>query len=300
MTTKTSEVAGPRNSYGDHGDDGERAERGDRTMRHFTIDHDGVTIPVSRGGRGRPLVLCPGLNSTQADLHELADLLRRDHDVVTFDLRGHGLASAGRYSFEAFLSDLAAVMAELGRIDLDAAPVLVGYSLGADLAVHYASEHPGSVAGLVLIDGANPVPEPFLTEAVLPEFRAMWEDMATQQEAVRGTARQVLLTAQEILDLNVEIDAVRSGILDRYQKIDRPIRMIMSTSMAGDSGEGHASRFNQNWRAGVERLGREQPHIATSWLDADHGLVFTHAPEIARIIRSTQGPVGQADSSNTP
>ncbi|MBB4936514.1 pimeloyl-ACP methyl ester carboxylesterase [Streptosporangium album] len=293
MTTETSaiEVAGLRNSDGDHDDDGERAERGDRTMRHFTIHHDGVTIPVSRDGRGRPLVLCPGLNSTQADLHELAELLRADHDVVTFDLRGHGLASAAdRYSFEAFLSDLVAVMAELGNLGLPAAPVLVGYSLGADLAVHYACEHPGAVAELVLIDGANPVPEPFITEAVLPEFRAMWEDLATQQEAERGTARRVLLTAQEILDLNVEVDVVRSEILDRYRKIDRPISMIMSTSMAGDDGEGHAPRFNQNWRAGVERLVREHPHIATTWLNADHGLVFTHAPEIAQIIRSAQDP----------
>ncbi len=64
-------------------------------MRHFTIHHDGVTIPVSRGGQGRPLVLCPGLSSTQADLREL---LRRDHDVVTFDLRGHGLASAASHA----------------------------------------------------------------------------------------------------------------------------------------------------------------------------------------------------------
>ncbi|MFI7705136.1 alpha/beta fold hydrolase [Nonomuraea sp. NPDC049480] len=299
MTTKTSaiEVAGLRKSYGGHGGDAERAERGGRTMRHFTIHHDGVTIPVSRGGRGRPLVLCPGLSSTQADLRELAELLRRDHDVMTFDLRGHGLASAAdRYSFEAFLSDLVAVLAELGRLDLDAAPVLVGYSLGADLAVHYASEHPGAVAELVLIDGANPVPEPFITEAVLPDFRAMWEDLATQQEAGRGTARQVLLTAQEILDLNVEIDVVRSRILDRYRKIDCPISMIVSTSMAGDSGEGHAPRFNQNWRAGVERLVRKRPHIATSWLDADHQLVFTHAPEIAQIIRSAPGPAGQATS----
>ncbi|MFI6478503.1 alpha/beta fold hydrolase [Nonomuraea sp. NPDC050663] len=258
----------------------------DRKMRHFTIHHGGVTIPVSREGQGRPLVLCPGLNSTQADLRQLTKLLRRDHEVVTFDLRGHGLASAAdRYSFEAFLSDLDAVMAELGNRALPAAPVLVGYSLGADLAVHYASEHPGSVAELVLIDGANPVPEPFITEAVLPQFRAMWEDLAAQQETERGTARQVLLTAQEILDLNLEIDLIRSRILDRYRRIDRPITMIMSTSMAGDSSEGHALRFNQNWRAGVERLVHEHPHIATTWLDADHQLVFTHAPEIAQIIR---------------
>ncbi|MEV4187602.1 hypothetical protein AB0J28_39860, partial [Streptosporangium canum] len=40
-------------------------------------------------------------------------------------------------------------------------------------------------------------------------------------------------------------------------------------------------RFNRNWRAGVERLVREQPYIATSWLDADHGLVFTHIRTLA-------------------
>ncbi|MFC9971186.1 alpha/beta fold hydrolase [Spirillospora sp. NPDC127200] len=267
------------------------------TKKHFTIPHDGITISVSRGGRGRPLILCPGLNSTQSDLHELAGLLRRDHDVVTFDLRGHGLSSAAdRYSFEAFLSDLAAVLAELGR--LDPLPVLAGYSLGADLAVHYASEHPGAVAGLVLIDGANPVPEPFITDALLPQFRAMWEDMAAQQEAERGTARQVLLTAQEILDLNVEIDAVRSGILDRYREIDRPISMIMSASMAGDGGDGHAPRLNRNWRAGVGRLVREQPRIATSWLEADHALAFTHAPEIAQIIREWSARLDTSDATD--
>ncbi|MFB4315860.1 alpha/beta fold hydrolase [Actinomadura sp. 21ATH] len=268
-------------------------------MRNFTVHHDGVTIPVSRGGRGRPLVLCPGLNSTQADLHELAGLLRRDHDVVTFDLRGHGLASAAaRYSFAAFLGDLNAVMAELRRLEPDAPPVLAGYSLGADLAVHFASEHPGAVAGLVLIDGANPVPEPFITEALLPEFRAMWDDMVKRQEARRGTPRQVLLTSQEILDLNVEIDAVRSGILGRYGKVDRPISMIMSTSMAGDGGDGHAPRLNRNWRAGVERLRRERPDIAVSWIDADHGLVFTHAREIAEIVRGARR--ASARTQDTP
>ncbi|MEV5828818.1 alpha/beta hydrolase [Spirillospora sp. NPDC052242] len=259
----------------------------DGTIRHFTIRHDGVTIPVTRGGRGRPLVLCPGLNSTQAGLHALAALLRRDHDVVTFDLRGHGLASAAaRYSFEAFLSDLTAVLAEPGPLALPEAPVLVGYSLGADLAVHYASEHPGAVAGLVLVDGANPVPEPFVTEADLPEFRAMWEEMAAHQRAERDTARRVLLSGRDVLALNVEIDAVRAGILDRYRTIDAPVHMVMSTSMAGEGGDPRLARLNRNWRAGVERLVRELPRVSVSWLDADHGLVVTHAAEIARIVRN--------------
>ncbi|WP_207931138.1 alpha/beta fold hydrolase [Streptomyces sp. 8K308] len=244
------------------------------TTSTLTVHHDGVTIPVTRGGRGRPLVLVPGLSSTQADLAELAELLRRDHDVITFDLRGHGLAStADRYTFAAFLGDLGAVLAELA---LPEPPVLVGYSLGADLAVHHAAEHPDAVAELVLVDGANPLPEPFLADIDLAWFRELAEEQAT------GT-----LTAEEIFDLGVEIDVVRSGILDRYRKVDHPITLIMSTAIAGDSGEGRAPRHNRLWRAGVERLVRERPDVTTHWLDADHRLVFTHAPEIARIVRRT-------------
>ncbi|WP_067872712.1 alpha/beta fold hydrolase [Nocardia vermiculata] len=253
---------------------------------HFLIRRDGATIAVSRGGQGQPLILCPGLLTTQADLHELTELLCLDHDVVTFDPRGHGRSSpADRYTFDAFLGDFTAVMTQ---VDLPMPPVLVGHSLGADLVVHYACDHPASAAAIVLIDGANPVPEPFVTEADLPEFRAMAEDLAAANEDARDTPHQVLLSAQEILDLNLEVDIVRSAILDRYRKIDCPISMIMSTAMAGNSVEGRAPWRNRNWRAGIERLVHDQPRISTTWLDAGHGLLVTHAREITRIISNTQ------------
>lgn len=248
------------------------------TTTTSTIRHDGVTIPVSRGGRGRTVVLCPGLCSTQADLHELTRLLRRDHDVVTFDLRGHGLSSPGeRYTFDAFAGDLAAVLA---RLDPPSPPVLVGYSLGADLVVRHASEHPGTTAGLVLVDGASPVPEPFLTEADLPVLRAMWEDQAARLRT------EVALTGQDVLDLNLELDAFRSRILDHYRKIDGPIGVIASTAMAGTAGDERTTRYNRLWRAGFERLARELPHVSTTWAEADHRIVLTHAPRIARIIQT--------------
>ncbi|MEV6279762.1 alpha/beta hydrolase [Nocardia sp. NPDC051832] len=256
-------------------------------VRQFTVHHDGVTIPVSRGGAGRPLLLCPGLTSSQAEVAELIGLLRRDFEVVSFDLRGHGLSSAGaRYGFEAFLGDLGAVLAELDGFEQ---PVLAGHSYGADLIVHHAAEHPGSVAELIVIDGANPLPEPFITEIDLPEFRAMWETLATWHQAAAGTPRQMLLTPAEVLDLNIELDGIRSQLLDRYRAIDCPIGMIMSTAMAGDSTEGRTPRHNHLWRAGVDRLIRDQPRIATHWVEAGHGLVVTHAPEVAGIIRERIG-----------
>ncbi|MFC9998087.1 alpha/beta fold hydrolase [Nocardia sp. NPDC127526] len=252
-------------------------------LQHFTVHHDGVVIPVSHGGRGRPLVLCPGLTSSRAELHELGGFLRRDHHVISFDLRGHGLSSAAdRYAFEAFAGDFAAVMAAVERLDLPAPPVLAGHSYGADLIVHHAAEFPGVAAELVLIDGANPIPEPFITEADLPEFRELWENLATWQETLKGTPRQVLLTPRQILDLNLELDVIRTEqTLDRFRAIDCPITMIMSAAMAGHGTEGRTPQRNRNWRAGIERLVRELPQISVTWLEATHALVVTHAREIA-------------------
>ncbi|MFF3226843.1 alpha/beta fold hydrolase [Nocardia suismassiliense] len=274
----------------------------------FTVRHDGVAIPVTRGGEGRPLVLCPGLTSTQDELHELVELLRRDFDVFTFDLRGHGLSSAAdRYSFESFLGDFVAVMTEVGRLPLLSAPLLAGHSYGADLILHYASEYSDTVGGLILIDGANPIPAPFITQADLPDFRALWADVVAWHKTRAGTPRQVLLTAEQILDLNLELDVIRSGIdldidvvstgiLDRYRTIDRPIHLLMATAMAGYSKEGRVPRHNRLWHAGMDRLVRERPDITTSQLDATHGLVVTHAQDVARIIRTAHTPAARAAS----
>ncbi|MBB5917270.1 pimeloyl-ACP methyl ester carboxylesterase [Nocardia transvalensis] len=248
------------------------------SAEEFTVRRGAVRIAVSRGGAGRPVVVCPGLGSTRAELGELIGLLRRDHEVAAFDPRGHGLSSAtDRYGFEEFLGDLEAVIAALAPFS--SPPVLVGYSLGADLAVHYAAAHPGAVGGLILVDGANPVPEPFLAEDDLPEFRAMAAEMAADPDS------RMLLGAKDILALNLELDGIRRGILDRYREIDRPVRMIMSTAMAGSGDDERTVWRNRNWRAGIDRLVRARPRISAVWLEADHRLVVTHAPEITRIIR---------------
>ncbi|WP_280180206.1 alpha/beta hydrolase [Nocardia farcinica] len=123
------------------------------------------------------------------------------------------------------------------------APVLVGYSLGADLVVHYASDHPGAAAELVLLDGANPVPEPFVTDDALPEFRAMFEDVAAWTASVADTPHRVLLTAADILAVNREVDAMRAAILPRFARIECPAgwscppRWPVTTATTAPDGE---------------------------------------------------------------
>ncbi len=70
----------------------------------------------------------------------------------------------------------------------------------------------------------------------------MREDLATWQETIKRSSHQLLLTAQEILDRNLEPNVIRSGIdveievagpgiLNQHRTIECPIRMIMAISI---------------------------------------------------------------------
>jgi pimeloyl-ACP methyl ester carboxylesterase len=118
-----------------------------------TVPGDGVSLHVRDwDGDGAPVVLLHGLASNARIWDGVAQRLTgAGLRVAALDLRGHGESEqpAGGYDF-----------ATVGR-DLDAAlhalhlerPVLVGHSWGANVALQYAADRAGAVAGLALVDG---------------------------------------------------------------------------------------------------------------------------------------------------
>jgi pimeloyl-ACP methyl ester carboxylesterase len=70
-------------------------------------------------------------------------------DILRVDLRGHGRSMYRcRLSMEIWCEDLLRLLDTEGYSDA----VLVGHSLGAQIALHFAHRHPSRVRGLVLID----------------------------------------------------------------------------------------------------------------------------------------------------
>lgn len=106
-------------------------------------------------GRGAadaaPVLLLHGLASNLTRFSEFVQhsALARRHALLRVDLRGHGGAlTRRRTGTDRWCNDLAAVLdAEGGR-----PAVVVGHSLGAQLALQFAQRHPARVRALVLID----------------------------------------------------------------------------------------------------------------------------------------------------
>jgi pimeloyl-ACP methyl ester carboxylesterase len=146
--------------------------------RWLQLEGPGPTHYVDFGGpTGGPVVVCVhGLGGSVVNWLALAPLLATRARVLAFDLAGHGRTRGhGRGA------NLAAHRAHLARF-LDAAAgepvVLIGNSMGGVVSLLQASEEPGSVRRLVLVNPALPVaarsgrlPEP-LVAAVFTTYLA--------------------------------------------------------------------------------------------------------------------------------
>lgn len=131
-----------------------------------TIDGWAIRGTARVGGveQGAIALLVHGLNETRASYEGLAgDLLPKVGGVVTFDLRGHGEStrkSGAERSWESFAHanefrlmsyDVDAVVREAKREIGDRPLVLVGASIGANLALRWGADHAGDALGVVTL-----------------------------------------------------------------------------------------------------------------------------------------------------
>jgi pimeloyl-ACP methyl ester carboxylesterase len=100
---------------------------------------------------GLPVLFVHSLGGNGGQWMLQLDHLRRHRRAAALDLRGHGdsdPAVGSDYSIEGLAADIAAAADELGLRHF----VLVGHSLGAAVAIEYASRHKERVRGLLLVD----------------------------------------------------------------------------------------------------------------------------------------------------
>jgi pimeloyl-ACP methyl ester carboxylesterase len=131
-----------------------------------------VELHVAEAGEGTPVVLLHGLTATHRYVVMGSRALERSgHRVIAPDARGHGRSAPApdpaAYGYDELASDVLRLLEERAV----RRAVLAGASMGAHTALRLALEHPGRVAGLVLI---TPAYDP----ATHPDGLARWDALS--------------------------------------------------------------------------------------------------------------------------
>jgi 3-oxoadipate enol-lactonase len=105
----------------------------------------GGRLRWTAAGAGSPIVLVHGFSFDQRQWDPQLGPLSQHHRVVRYDLRGFGASTNPENGYR-HSDDLREL---LGSLSIER-PVLIGLSLGANVVLAYAIEHPQAVAGLVL------------------------------------------------------------------------------------------------------------------------------------------------------
>jgi pimeloyl-ACP methyl ester carboxylesterase len=134
---------------------------------------EGVTLAYQDINPGSPpMLLVHGWGCDHTALAPQAEFFRHSHRVVSVDLRGHGKSDAPHqdYTMAVFADDLAWLCTELALTK----PIVVGHSMGGNVALELAARHPEIPASIVLIDSL-----------ILPH-QSMLNALQWMVEALRG------------------------------------------------------------------------------------------------------------------
>ncbi|MGP0031363.1 MAG: alpha/beta fold hydrolase [Acidimicrobiales bacterium] len=116
-----------------------------------------MALHVEVRGSGPPLVLLHGFTQTARLWGPFGDLLARDHTLVGIDLPGH----AGSDAVRADLPGTATLVAEAAAATLGDLPYdVLGYSLGARVALHLATGSDPPPGRMIVIGATGGIEDP--------------------------------------------------------------------------------------------------------------------------------------------
>lgn len=270
------------------------------------LERDGVRLhylewaPPSDTQRRPPCFFLHGLSSNARYWERLARYLP-DRRLVALDQRGHGLtgqfpraaAFPEGYAMEQLLDDAAFVISELGL----GAPVVVGHSWGATVALELVGTRPGVASGLVFIDGPIQSAANLFTwedaqkimQPPLPRFASFEEAVSESRRDFHGTwdddlepfvkARIVPDGDALVLTLTapVRLELLR-GLYESQPDVLWPRVDVTAVALLAKHGP---ARITASRQVGAERLAGLAPNVEVRWFESPHDIPIFMPAEVA-------------------
>jgi pimeloyl-ACP methyl ester carboxylesterase len=218
------------------------------------VDDTALAVTDTRGP-GPPVIYLNGSFASQRSWRPVIADLGAGWRHVTYDERARGASKrSADYSFEACLRDVDAVVEATG-VDR---PLLVGWSYGAALAVHWAARNPDRVAGVVSVDGA--VPWGLTGEENRERIRRAFRRMRFFLPLARPLGLSASMTAVEHAELGIEINEICAAIGPVLDGLTCPVRYVLATG----ANLGGGSEEMEQMRASLDPVLRRNPNLRVS------------------------------------
>nr|WP_285775096.1 alpha/beta fold hydrolase [Microtetraspora sp. NBRC 13810] len=216
---------------------------------------DTALAATDTGGPGRPVVYLNGQFASQAYWRRVVAELGGGYRHITYDMRARGRSrrSASAASFEAHVRDVDAVLAARGVHQ----PLVVGWSYGAAVAVHWANRHPDRALGVVLVDGAFPHDYP---DAPPERVRRIWRRSRWVLPMLSRMGMAARMSAESHAQSNIELIEICAALGPLLDGATFPVRYVVATG--ANLGGGHDEM--ESARATLAPVLARNPNIKVS------------------------------------
>lgn len=208
------------------------------------LNKNGVTLAYQdRGAAARAIVFIHGLGFDHSTFAPQIDFFSRTHRVVAVDLRGHGASDITNqgYSMPVFAEDVAWLCAQLNLVR----PVIVGHSMGGNVALTLAALYPDVPTSILLIDSLLFPP---------PELAAMMSEVG---EALKGpNFEEVRSQVEPLFFLPNDDDAVRREMTAVFVKTPQH---VLQSGFVQHTSEYDAASFAARCKVPVAYIGSSHP-----------------------------------------
>jgi pimeloyl-ACP methyl ester carboxylesterase len=257
---------------------------------------DGLKMYYEIHGTGQPLVLIHGGLGSTGMFDPILPALSKGREVIAVDLQGHGrTADIDRpMSYEAMADDVAALIRYLKIEKAD----VMGYSVGGEVALRVAIQHPDVVRKLVIVSAT------FRREGWYPEIVAGMTQMGAasaaqmKQTPMYQSYSQIAPQPADWTALNTKLgEMFRKDYdwSDEVQAIRVPALLVFGDADAVRTG--HAVEFFQVLGGGKRDGGWDGSGMSTARLailpGVTHYTIFASPALVLAVVPFLDAPVPQ-------
>ena len=241
-------------------------------VTYVEVDGHPVRVRESGPAHGAPVVLIHGIGRSLEDWQPTQDLLSRDHRVISLDLPGFGMTRRmkGHWGLGGFAR---AVVALLDTLEETRPVHVMGNSLGGEVAMTLAANHPDRVASLLLVNSAG-----FGREAnvsVLPMAYGALASLPVVGRRFRALARTA--GVQSLRDVFFDPEHLTDDMIRHAGELNRqPDFRVTFVATALTLGLPMVGTYPWWRRDLLSRLGEADVATMVVWGDADSVLPAKH------------------------